>query len=257
MPDNQTDQLAAALAAFQSGVADPEKTRTATVQPKDQSKPPFSYGYADLATILEAVRPLLGRHKLAVVQDLESDERAVGVRTHIIHESGQQLVCGPFRLPCGGEPKLWGAAATYARRFALLAALGIAVAGDDNEAAAARGATRGRPQQATSRQLAKISAECERGGVGDAEIAEVLKRRYGVETASELTVQQASDLIDRLIAVADERRQAAPAGVDPETGEVRRAAPPEDEEEPPGYASFAERAAAAQDETDEGKETLL
>lgn len=238
----EINELAEALAAFQAEVSDPEKTKTATVQPKDRSKPAYAYGYADLATVLESVRPVLARHGLAVVQNLESDDGAVSVWTFILHKSGQRLDLGPFRLPSGGEPKMWGSAATYGRRFALMAALGIAAAGDDDARAASRGATRGRPQHATSRQLAKIAAEAERAHVTDETLSEVLTKRYSVETTSELTVEAASDLIDRLISQADQRLAALQAGADPETGEL----PPdgEDEDEPPGHATMPPREAA-------------
>lgn len=234
-------ELAKALAAFQSEVSDPQKNKTAEIQPKDQNKPAFRYGYADLAGVLQLVRPLLGKHGLSVVQDVTTSVDHVCVTTHLLHESGQGMTFGPFSLPAGGEPKAWGSAATYARRFALMAALGIAADGDDDAKAAARGATRGRPKLATSSQLRKIGAECERGQISDEELCRVLKA-FSVEATSELTVQQASELIDRLIAEVDRRQLARASGADPLTGEVV-----EDDDGPvPGHDAEGARAAFAE-----------
>lgn len=230
----QIADLAAALAAFQAEVSDPEKTQTARIEPKDKSKPAFSYGYADLAGVLQHVRPLLAKNGLSVVQDAVCASDHVEVTTLLMHSSGQYMTFGPLSMPAGGEPKSWGSAITYARRFALMAALGVAASGDDDAKAAARGATRGRPRKATDNQIRKIGFECDRGHITDEELSNVLKRYEGKPVA-ELTTAEASDLIERLIAEADRRAAAESAGADPVTGEV----PPDDDaigfdEGPPG-----------------------
>lgn len=237
--------LFADFAAFQAEVSDPEKTRTATIEPKDKSKPSYSYSYADLSAVLQHVRPLLAEHGFSIAQDVTTDDQHVHVKTLLMHKSGERLLFGPLSLPSGGEPKNWGSAATYARRFALMAALGIAADGDDDARAAGRGATRGRPSRATDRQLTKIAAEAERAQVPDEELSQVLERRYKVETTSELSTQQASDLIDRLMAAADRRGRTAAAGIDPNTGEVAG--------EPPGMDAAAAREAWAH-EQDEARD---
>ena len=97
-----------------------------------------------------------------------------------------------------------------------------------------RGATRGRRQAATDRQLAKIAAETERAQISDRALRADLRRTYRLEspeagpieeTLARLTVKQASDLIERLMAEADRRSAAAAAGADPETGQVGDASP--------------------------------
>lgn len=237
-------ELAAAFSAFAAEVSDPEKTKTAEIQPKDQSKPPFAYGYADLAGVLQHVRPLLGKHGLAITQDVQTDDQHVHVTTLLLHKSGESLAFGPLSLPAGGEPKNWGSAVTYARRFALMAALGIAADGDDDARAAGRGATRGRQQTATDRQVAKILDEIERAQISDKSLRADLHRAYELEwpdgspiekTLARLTVPQASHLIERAMAEADRRSAATAGGADPDTGEV--------DAEPPGKDAAAARSA--------------
>ena len=214
----RTATLAAALVAFQRDVTDVGKTSTATIQPRDKSKQPFSFPYADLATVLAHVRPVLAQHGLAVLQDVVCNGDHVGVATTVLHESGEEYTFGPLLLPAGDDNKQTGGSITSARRFAILAALGVASVGEDggDEGGGRRSGASGK---ATSRQLAKIAAEVDRGGVTDEELSKVLGT-YGVETTDALDKAQASSLIDRLVAETDRRAAAAAAGADPQTGEV-------------------------------------
>jgi hypothetical protein len=207
--------LHAALVGFQAEVTDVSKASQAKIQPRDKSKPAFGFPYADLATILAHVRPVLAKHGLAVVQNVECDAESVGVYTVLLHESGEERTFGPLLLPAGDDNKQTGGSITSARRFAILAALGIASVGEDvGDEAGGR-----RSSRASDRQLAKIGAEVERAGITDEELAKVLGT-FGVAATDELSKAQASELIDRLMAEADRRARAAAAGADPQTGEV-------------------------------------
>ena len=217
MTDSPTNPstLAAALVAFQADVTDVSKASQAKIQPRDKSKPAFSFPYADLATILAHVRPVLAKHGLAVVQNVECDAEFASVWTVLLHESGEKRTFGPLQLPVGDDNKQTGGSITSARRFAILAALGIASVGEDaGDEAGGR-----RSSRASDRQLAKIGAEVERAGITDEELAKVLGT-FGVAATDELSKAQASELIDRLMAEADRRARAAAAGADPQTGEV-------------------------------------
>ena len=206
--------LTAALVAFQAEITNVGKSQTATIQPKDHSKAAFSFPYADLASVIDHVRPVLTRHGLVAIQNVESHGGCISVWTLLLHESGEKLTLGPVQLPAGTDNKQTGGSITSARRFALMASLGIASvgedAGDDSGSSGPR---------ATSRQIAKINAEVERGKIEPDELAKVLVS-YSVTSPDALSRQQASDLIDRLVAEADRRMAAAAAGADPKTGEV-------------------------------------
>lgn len=97
------------------------------------------YGdYAPLNEILAAVRPILAHHGLSLLQEDVTVDGNVGVVTVILHESGEWLELGPFYVPGGANAQQHGGAATYARRYALCAALGIAADEDDDGQNASR-----------------------------------------------------------------------------------------------------------------------
>jgi hypothetical protein len=98
----------------------------------------FSYTYATLPAILDLVRPVLASHGLAITQDVSMIDGSLMVSTTIRHISGDTVDFGPIVGRAGGDWQALGSAITYARRYALTAALGIA-ADDDDDAAATKG----------------------------------------------------------------------------------------------------------------------
>lgn len=137
-----TTTIYAALVAAQAEFPDVTKAKTANTGT-------YSYRYADLADVLDAVKPVLKAHGLAVIQDAVTEERGIGVTTIVIHESGEALKFGPLVLPYGNSPQAAGSAITYARRYALVAALGLAT--DDDDGALATQAARQRAPEARQR----------------------------------------------------------------------------------------------------------
>ncbi len=85
----------------------------------------YSYTYADLGDIIEAVRPILVEHGLAFAQSAVTLDGKVGIETRIYHTAGHVEVFGPLYLPAGNDARSAGSAVTYARRYSLTAALGI------------------------------------------------------------------------------------------------------------------------------------
>lgn len=121
-----TDQtLAAALVRAQAALTNPHKNRTANTGT-------FSYTYADLSAILDHVRPVLGAEGLAVTQNVTMEAGRLEVYTTLHHVSGDFLVFGPLTGSVGSSWQALGSAITYARRYALTAALGIAADDDDD-----------------------------------------------------------------------------------------------------------------------------
>lgn len=136
-------QVAEALAKAQAEFPKLPKDKVAKIESRTGSS--YSYRYADLATILEAIRPPLAKHGLAVVQPVGSEQGLVRVTTLILHSSGEFLGC-EVAIAYQGDIKALGSAITYARRYALTSMLGLAADEDDDAAAAERGgASRERP----------------------------------------------------------------------------------------------------------------
>lgn len=114
-----------------------DKGKTASIPTKNGGS--YQYQYADLPDVLGAVRPVLNANGLAVAQVLGGDADSVSVTTRIYHASGHVEEFGPLTLPSGGTDQAAGSAVTYARRYGLAAALGIAPDEDDDGAGASHG----------------------------------------------------------------------------------------------------------------------
>ena len=105
---------------------------------KDSLNPHFKNKYADLGSVWDACRDALHKNGLAVVQLSRIHESGAPVLiTRIIHSSGQHID-GEYPLVCKDpqDPQKLGSATTYARRYALAAALGVIQEDDDGQAAA-------------------------------------------------------------------------------------------------------------------------
>jgi hypothetical protein len=103
---------------------------------KDAVNPAFRSKYADLHSVMEAAK-VYAKHGIAVWQDATTEERGVAVRTRLAHTSGQWVEMGPMIVPVGKQDAHgYGSATTYAKRYALSAALGISTEEDDDGNAA-------------------------------------------------------------------------------------------------------------------------
>lgn len=122
-------ELAAALALAQGEVENAHK---------NSANPHFRSKYADLAEIINTVRPVFAKHGLAVIQSPSYADGLVSVTTLLTHKSGQwikDMASAPAsKLDAQGV----GSAVTYLRRYSLAAFAGIAQEDDDGNAASQR-----------------------------------------------------------------------------------------------------------------------
>jgi hypothetical protein len=103
---------------------------------KDKTNPAFRSKYADLGACIDAVEDALLANGIALIQQTFEDATGVTVETVFLHESGQELRCGKLHVPAAKQdPQGYGSALTYARRYSLMAACGIAPEDDDGNAA--------------------------------------------------------------------------------------------------------------------------
>jgi hypothetical protein len=108
----------------------------------------YNYKYATLASVVEAVRPTLKEHGLAFAQLVVGSSDLV---TILMHESGQTLTCHTEIVPTtlsgkSSAAQQFGAAITYARRYALTAMLGLA-SDEDTDGAPQGNQQRRRPHK--------------------------------------------------------------------------------------------------------------
>ena len=103
---------------------------------KDKTNPAFRSKYADLGACIDAVEDALLANGIAFIQETFEDSTGVTVETVFLHESGEERRCGKLHVPAAKQdPQGYGSALTYARRYSLMAACGIAPEDDDGNAA--------------------------------------------------------------------------------------------------------------------------
>lgn len=115
-------------------------TRALEMIPKTRkvSAGPIRYSYADLGDVLATAMPILGANDLLVTQSVDCTETDVLVTTTMLHASGQYISSTPVRMPIGKTAQATGSSITYARRYGLMAFLGLATDDDDGASASPR-----------------------------------------------------------------------------------------------------------------------
>jgi len=133
---------------------------------KERTNPHFRSKYADLGNVVDAIKPALCNHGLSFVQHCHQGENAAIVETVIIHSSGEWMSCGCISVPTiKADPQAYGSALTYARRYSLSAAFGVAPEDDDGNAAVKAPEAKKRqpsglsPLDALRKELADFSPE--------------------------------------------------------------------------------------------------
>ena len=106
---------------------------------KSSTNPHFKSRYADLSACVEAVIDSLNNNGIALIQQNQPSPDGVIIETIFLHESGESLNCGQLFVPANKhDAQGFGSALTYARRYSLMAACGIAPEDDDGNTASRR-----------------------------------------------------------------------------------------------------------------------
>ena len=96
-----------------------------------------SYTYADVNDILAKVVPVLNANGLMLVQKTTGTETSVSVETVVYSEDGQSISSGAMTVSTTGlmqkGAQAHGSATTYARRYSLVAFLGLAYGCPDDD----------------------------------------------------------------------------------------------------------------------------
>ena len=102
---------------------------------KDGKNPHFRSDYMTLDGILNTVKPILKDVGIVILQSIDDDSGLIRCTTRLIHTSGEYLECDSIVHADKMTPQGYGSAITYARRYSITTALGIAEADDDGNAA--------------------------------------------------------------------------------------------------------------------------
>jgi hypothetical protein len=126
MQSEQINELAGALAKAQGQMKNAAMNRV---------NPHFKSKYADLSSVLDAIRAPLSANGLSIVQTMQTGERAITLRTTLLHSSGQ-FIDTEYPLPLSLKPHEMGSALTYGRRYSVAALICNASDEDDDGAEA-------------------------------------------------------------------------------------------------------------------------
>lgn len=199
-------EIAAALSVAQAEINPAEKNST---------NPHLKNKYANISAIYDAVREVLPKHGLCVVQTmLPTDGTRAHVRTTLAHKSGQWFASEcVMPLDRQGGAQGMGSAITYARRYSLSAILGV-VADEDDDGNGAQGrnnkaqiekdraaakANNPNPPSDPQRKMFMSMMSKKHNGNRDA-ILDDLSKYFGRKIASsnELTKAEISEMIEVL-----------------------------------------------------------
>jgi hypothetical protein len=128
----QINEIAAALAKAQVEMHNPAF---------DSQNPHFRSKFASLASVRNAVVPVLAKHGVFLTQELTRTEGGMATTTVLMHSSGQWIEYDPLVMPMmKDDAQGAGSATTYGKRYSMQGV--AAVVGDeddDAEAAVDRG----------------------------------------------------------------------------------------------------------------------
>jgi hypothetical protein len=136
---------------------------------KDATNPHFRSKYADLVSVVEALREPLADNGLAIIQmPVSTDDGRVGITTMLLHASGEWLK-GTLTIRPEKEtnPQTIGSILTYFRRYGMMAVTRMASDEDDDDGEAGRVASEStykpKPMSQPASSPAKPSPDSEGG----------------------------------------------------------------------------------------------
>ena len=101
---------------------------------KGAKNPFFKSTYADLQSVINAAKEPMSENGLSYMQFPYTDNGSVGVKTMLLHKSGQWIK-SDFSIPAGKhDAHSYGSLITYCRRFTLQSVLGMPTQDDDGNA---------------------------------------------------------------------------------------------------------------------------
>jgi len=94
---------------------------------KKANNPQFRSKYADLGACIDAVKEALNDNGIYLLQKNYDCDDGVKLETIFVHESGEMLETGIVHFPANKhDPQGFASCLTYARRYSLMSACGIA-----------------------------------------------------------------------------------------------------------------------------------
>ena len=121
---------------------------------KKETNPFFKKKYADMNSVVDAVRVPFCDNGLSYSQFPIFNDKCVGVETILMHSSGEWMSSILMLPMTKQDPQAAGSAITYARRYSLQAIAGIPSEDDDGNTASAKAPAK------PPVDIAKVAGEC-------------------------------------------------------------------------------------------------
>lgn len=212
-----TKSLAALLAEAQAEMPNPKKSR-------EGQKGYQRYKYATLDAVVDIVKKPLNARGIFLTQPCDrAEDGTMRVQTVVMHE-GERLVLDTKPYEYDTDPQEFGKRETYARRYSLLTAFGLA--GEDETDGDARpkkpqgrdarpqrgqrekaGHAQASPEGKRGKMIARVAelkSELMGRGLTSEGLDAYLIAQYGVDSVDKLTDEQLLDYGKQLAKTADE-----------------------------------------------------
>jgi len=102
--------------------------------------PHFKNRYVPLEELISHVVPVLNKHNFVLIQAPAFHESQPALTTSLVHTSGESVTTTMPLLCAKDDPQGQGSAITYARRYSLMAMLGLSADEDDDAETATKSA---------------------------------------------------------------------------------------------------------------------
>jgi len=166
---------------------------------KSATNPHFKSKYVALDGVIDAVAAPLRAEGIAIVQMTDVVDAQTILVTRLIHESGEWIGSRYPVHPVKADPQGEGSALTYARRYALMALVGIAPEDDDGNAA-----VKAVDKPVSDMQAAKLAELAEDCGADVARFCAV----FGATKISEIPAAKYDEAVAALKRKAETRKAA-------------------------------------------------
>lgn len=217
--------LAEALCAAQKQMQNPKKDKTAKVKTRTGGE--YTYNYTTLDAVLDVVRPALNDNGVFLSQHSEVVENGMMLHTAVMFgDTMQVLDVTPYQYDT--DPQEFGKRETYARRYSLLKAFGLAGDDDTDGDTGAGGATppanphnhplgntTGKAQPDNKKKwiarCLQLKAQCMQQGVTEAGLDSWYQAKFGDAQPNDLTAEQVTEWGQYLAQIAKDSNHSEEA----------------------------------------------
>jgi hypothetical protein len=154
---------------------------------KESLNPYFKAKYADLAAVCDHVYPTLSKHGLSISQPPILMDGRIYIKTVLMHESGE-FIESLWPINEGKQQEM-GSATSYARRYSLMAIVGLAATGEDDD-----GNLEAKEQDAKSAKLQIVAKLAKDLMVPQDAIIEFMSANFKKSSPTQLTIIELNSL---------------------------------------------------------------